>query len=86
MASHTLSNFIEENPRSSKKADRLHACLYQNQYQKSMANFGISLPDSGETPTAPLFIDGQKAATLRGQTIAAEFNTIVAEYIEKRFG
>ncbi|HLS85723.1 MAG TPA: 4-hydroxy-3-methylbut-2-en-1-yl diphosphate synthase, partial [Burkholderiales bacterium] len=47
---------------------------------------GISLPGTGEMPAAPVFIDGQKAPTLRGPTIAAEFKTLVADYIERRFG
>jgi (E)-4-hydroxy-3-methylbut-2-enyl-diphosphate synthase len=44
------------------------------------------LPGTGETPAAPVFIDGQKAMTLRGASIAAEFKQIVADYIERRFG
>ena len=50
------------------------------------ADIGISLPGTGETPTAPVFIDGQKAMTLRGEGIAAEFKTIVETYIERLFG
>ena len=41
---------------------------------------------TGETPTAPVFIDGRKAATLRGPTIAKDFEKMVADYIEERFG
>jgi (E)-4-hydroxy-3-methylbut-2-enyl-diphosphate synthase len=48
------------------------------------ADFGISLPGIGETPTAPVCIDGMKAATLRGPMLAADFKTIVIDYIELR--
>jgi (E)-4-hydroxy-3-methylbut-2-enyl-diphosphate synthase len=44
------------------------------------------LPGSGEAPAAPVFIDGEKAMTLRGENIAQEFHQIVETYIEKRFG
>jgi (E)-4-hydroxy-3-methylbut-2-enyl-diphosphate synthase len=50
------------------------------------ADIGISLPGTGEAPAAPVFIDGQKALTLRGDNIANEFHAIVENYIEKRFG
>ncbi len=61
-------------------------CIVNGPGESKHADIGISLPGTGETPTAPVFIDGQKAATLRGPTIAAEFKTMVAEYIDKRFG
>ncbi len=61
-------------------------CIVNGPGESKHADIGISLPGTGETPTAPVFIDGQKAATLRGPTIAAEFKTMVGEYIEKRFG
>jgi (E)-4-hydroxy-3-methylbut-2-enyl-diphosphate synthase len=61
-------------------------CIVNGPGESKHADIGISLPGTGETPTAPVFIDGQKAATLRGPTIAAEFKVMVGEYIEKRFG
>lgn len=61
-------------------------CIVNGPGESKHADIGISLPGTGETPTAPVFIDGQKAATLRGPTIAAEFKAMVGEYIEKRFG
>ena len=60
-------------------------CIVNGPGESKHADIGISLPGTGETPAAPVFIDGQKAATLRGPTIAADFKTMVAEYIEKRF-
>jgi (E)-4-hydroxy-3-methylbut-2-enyl-diphosphate synthase len=50
------------------------------------ADIGISLPGTGEAPAAPVFIDGKKMTTLRGPNIAAEFQKIVEDYIERRFG
>ena len=50
------------------------------------SDIGISLPGSGEAPAAPVYIDGEKSVTLRGENIAQEFHAIVANYIEKRFG
>jgi (E)-4-hydroxy-3-methylbut-2-enyl-diphosphate synthase len=50
------------------------------------ADIGISLPGTGETPAAPVFIDGKKAITLRGATVAADFKKMVIDYIEKRYG
>ena len=61
-------------------------CIVNGPGESKHADIGISLPGTGETPTAPVFIDGKKATTLRGATIAADFKTMVADYIEKRFG
>jgi (E)-4-hydroxy-3-methylbut-2-enyl-diphosphate synthase len=61
-------------------------CIVNGPGESKHADIGISLPGTGETPTAPVFIDGQKAMTLRGPAIAAEFKTLVAEYIERRYG
>jgi (E)-4-hydroxy-3-methylbut-2-enyl-diphosphate synthase len=61
-------------------------CIVNGPGESKHADIGISLPGTGETPAAPVFIDGQKAMTLRGPAIAAEFKTLVADYIEKRFG
>lgn len=61
-------------------------CIVNGPGESKHADIGISLPGTGETPAAPVFIDGQKAATLRGPGIAADFKAMVADYIEKRFG
>ncbi|MCB1495611.1 MAG: 4-hydroxy-3-methylbut-2-en-1-yl diphosphate synthase, partial [Bauldia sp.] len=50
------------------------------------ADIGISLPGTGEQPAAPVFVDGRKAATLRGPHIADEFRKMVEDYIDRRFG
>jgi (E)-4-hydroxy-3-methylbut-2-enyl-diphosphate synthase len=61
-------------------------CIVNGPGESKHADIGISLPGSGEAPAAPVFIDGQKAMTLRGENIAAEFHQIVENYIDKRFG
>jgi (E)-4-hydroxy-3-methylbut-2-enyl-diphosphate synthase len=61
-------------------------CIVNGPGESKHADIGISLPGTGEQPTAPVFIDGKKAATLRGPTLAADFKQMVADYIEQRFG
>jgi (E)-4-hydroxy-3-methylbut-2-enyl-diphosphate synthase len=61
-------------------------CIVNGPGESKHADIGISLPGTGETPTAPVFIDGKKAATLRGPAIAEDFQKMVADYIEQRFG
>ncbi len=61
-------------------------CIVNGPGESKHADIGISLPGTGEQPTAPVFIDGQKAMTLRGPKIADEFKAIVEDYIERRFG
>jgi (E)-4-hydroxy-3-methylbut-2-enyl-diphosphate synthase len=61
-------------------------CIVNGPGESKHADIGISLPGTGEAPAAPVFIDGQKAMTLRGDNIAQEFHQLVQSYIEKRFG
>ncbi|WP_046864272.1 flavodoxin-dependent (E)-4-hydroxy-3-methylbut-2-enyl-diphosphate synthase [Microvirga massiliensis] len=61
-------------------------CIVNGPGESKHAHIGISLPGTGEQPTAPVFIDGRKAVTLRGPTLARDFQEIVRDYIEKRFG
>jgi (E)-4-hydroxy-3-methylbut-2-enyl-diphosphate synthase len=61
-------------------------CIVNGPGESKHADIGISLPGTGEAPAAPVFIDGEKALTLRGENIANEFHQIVENYIEKRFG
>jgi (E)-4-hydroxy-3-methylbut-2-enyl-diphosphate synthase len=61
-------------------------CIVNGPGESKHADIGISLPGTGETPAAPVFIDGRKAMTLRGPAIAAEFKSLVGEYIERRYG
>ncbi|MBQ0824894.1 flavodoxin-dependent (E)-4-hydroxy-3-methylbut-2-enyl-diphosphate synthase [Microvirga sp. HBU67558] len=61
-------------------------CIVNGPGESKHANIGISLPGTGEQPAAPVFIDGKKAMTLRGPTLAQDFQKIVLDYIEKSYG
>jgi (E)-4-hydroxy-3-methylbut-2-enyl-diphosphate synthase len=61
-------------------------CIVNGPGESKHADIGISLPGTGEAPAAPVYIDGEKALTLRGATIAQDFHQLVENYIEKRFG
>ncbi len=61
-------------------------CIVNGPGESKHADIGISLPGTGEAPTAPVFIDGKKAMTLRGPNIAAEFKAIVEDYVARRYG
>ncbi len=61
-------------------------CVVNGPGESKHADIGISLPGTGEAPSAPVFVDGKKTVTLRGDNIAAEFQQIVDNYIENRFG
>ncbi len=61
-------------------------CIVNGPGESKHADIGISLPGTGETPAAPVFIEGKKVATLRGGDVADQFKQMVADYIEKRFG
>jgi len=61
-------------------------CIVNGPGESKHANIGISLPGTGESPAAPVFVDGQKSVTLRGERIAEEFQTIVLDYVKTRYG
>jgi (E)-4-hydroxy-3-methylbut-2-enyl-diphosphate synthase len=61
-------------------------CIVNGPGESKHADIGISLPGTGEQPTAPVFVDGQKVATLRGPTLITDFKQMVVDYIERRFG
>lgn len=61
-------------------------CIVNGPGESKHADIGISLPGTGESPAAPVFIDGKKAVTLRGPQLVSEFKELVEDYIEKRFG
>ena len=60
-------------------------CIVNGPGESKHADIGISLPGTGEAPAAPVFIDGEKALTLRGENIAKEFHDIVENYIQKKY-
>lgn len=61
-------------------------CIVNGPGESKHADIGISLPGTGEAPAAPVFIDGEKRMTLRGDSIAVDFQTVVENYIQQRFG
>ncbi len=61
-------------------------CIVNGPGESKHADIGISLPGTGEAPVAPVYIDGEKRLTLRGESIAHEFQSIVENYVEQRFG
>ncbi|MCD2513701.1 flavodoxin-dependent (E)-4-hydroxy-3-methylbut-2-enyl-diphosphate synthase [Comamonas endophytica] len=61
-------------------------CIVNGPGESKHADIGISLPGNGEAPAAPVFIDGEKAMTLRGDHIAEEFHAIVDQYVQRRYG
>ena len=61
-------------------------CIVNGPGESKHADLGISLPGTGEAPAAPVYIDGEKALTLRGDAIATEFQALVEKYIDDRFG
>jgi len=76
----------EQYPGVEKLKVAVMGCIVNGPGESKHADLGISLPGSGETPAAPVFIDGEKRMTLRGDRIAEEFLVIVENYIENRFG
>ena len=61
-------------------------CIVNGPGESKHADIGISLPGTGEAPSAPVFVDGKKVATLRGEGLAKDFTAMVEDYVEKRFG
>jgi (E)-4-hydroxy-3-methylbut-2-enyl-diphosphate synthase len=61
-------------------------CVVNGPGESKLANIGISLPGTGEIPVAPVYVDGQKTVTLKGEHIAEEFQSIVEHYVETHYG
>jgi (E)-4-hydroxy-3-methylbut-2-enyl-diphosphate synthase len=60
-------------------------CVVNGPGESKLANIGISLPGTGEIPVAPVFVDGEKTVTLKGDNIAHEFKAIVMNYVESHY-
>ena len=61
-------------------------CVVNGPGESKQADIGISLPGSGEAPVAPVFVDGERSVTLKGERIAEEFQAIVDAYVRRRYG
>ena len=75
----------EQYPGVEKLKVAVMGCIVNGPGESKHADIGISLPGTGEAPAAPVFIDGEKATTLRGEHIAQDFFQIVQDYIARRF-
>jgi (E)-4-hydroxy-3-methylbut-2-enyl-diphosphate synthase len=84
--SQEMPNWRKTYPGVEKLNVAVMGCIVNGPGESKHADIGISLPGTGEAPAAPVFIDGAKAVTLRGPTIAKDFKALVIDYIEKRFG
>ena len=60
-------------------------CVVNGPGESKLADIGISLPGSGEKPVAPVFVDGEKTVTLKGERIAEEFQAIVEKYVAEHY-
>ena len=76
----------EKYPGVEKMKVAVMGCIVNGPGESKHADIGISLPGTGEAPVAPVYIDGEKRLTLRGELIAQEFQIIVEKYVEQRFG
>jgi (E)-4-hydroxy-3-methylbut-2-enyl-diphosphate synthase len=61
-------------------------CVVNGPGESRQANVGISLPGTGEQPVAPVFVDGERTVTLKGESIAAQFQAIVEDYVRRTYG
>jgi (E)-4-hydroxy-3-methylbut-2-enyl-diphosphate synthase len=61
-------------------------CVVNGPGESKHADIGISLPGTGESPVAPVYVDGERTVTLKGERIALEFQAIVDDYVNKRYG
>jgi (E)-4-hydroxy-3-methylbut-2-enyl-diphosphate synthase len=84
--SSSMPDWKERYPGVEQLSVAVMGCIVNGPGESKHADIGISLPGTGETPAAPVFIEGKKVATLRGADVADQFKVMVAEYIEQRFG
>jgi len=81
-----MSAWRERHPGVEELRVAVMGCVVNGPGESKHADIGISLPGTGEDPRAPVYVDGKLAVTLKGDSIAADFATLLDEYVEKRFG
>ncbi len=81
-----MPEWRERHPGAESMKVAVMGCVVNGPGESRHADIGISLPGTGEQPVAPVYIDGEKAATLRGEGIAREFQSIVEDYVRRRYG
>ncbi len=84
--SQSMPDWREKYPGIENLSIAVMGCVVNGPGESKHADIGISLPGTGENPAAPVFVEGEKVATLRGDDVADQFMQMVADYIEKRFG
>ena len=82
---HNMPKWSESYPGVENLKISVMGCVVNGPGESKHADIGISLPGKGENPIAPVFIDGEKACTLKGENIAEEFKSILHSYIEKKY-
>jgi (E)-4-hydroxy-3-methylbut-2-enyl-diphosphate synthase len=83
---HQMPEWKQHYPGVESMSVAVMGCIVNGPGESKHADIGISLPGTGESPAAPVFIDGEKVKTLRGDHIVAEFEQIVQEYVKRRYG
>ena len=83
---HQMPIWKEHYPGVESMSVAVMGCIVNGPGESKHADIGISLPGTGESPAAPVFVDGQKVKTLRGDNIVAEFEQIVQDYVARRYG
>jgi (E)-4-hydroxy-3-methylbut-2-enyl-diphosphate synthase len=80
-----MSSWKEKYPGVEEMKVAVMGCVVNGPGESKMANIGISLPGTGEIPVAPVYENGQKTVTLKGDNIANDFKKIIIQYIEKNY-
>ncbi|MBL4762636.1 MAG: flavodoxin-dependent (E)-4-hydroxy-3-methylbut-2-enyl-diphosphate synthase, partial [Gammaproteobacteria bacterium] len=81
----SMPDWREKHPGVADMKVAVMGCVVNGPGESKHANIGISLPGTGETPVAPVYVDGKKTVTLKGETIAEDFQAIVDEYVERTY-
>ena len=80
-----MPQWKDEYPGGENMSVAVMGCVVNGPGESKLANIGISLPGTGEIPVAPVFVDGEKTVTLKGDKIAQEFKAIVMNYVESHY-
>ncbi len=80
-----MTEWQQTHPKSSAMKVAVMGCVVNGPGESKAANIGISLPGTGEAPVAPVYIDGERVKTLKGESIASEFKAMIEDYVERRY-
>jgi (E)-4-hydroxy-3-methylbut-2-enyl-diphosphate synthase len=82
---HSMPQWKQQYPGVEEMTVAVMGCVVNGPGESKHANIGISLPGTGEKPVAPVYEDGEKTVTLKGENIAQEFQTIIKSYIDRHY-